>query len=102
MYLIYNIDLVFARLRGIPYLVGQVPDIVDGVVGSRVELVNIDRSIVLKADARLTLAAGLDIVRQVEAIGSFGQYPGACSLAHPPGATEKERLGQVIGRNRVF
>ena len=51
MYLIDDVDLVNAHLRGNPNLVDQTPDIIHRIVGSAVEFIDVEGSIFIKRDA---------------------------------------------------
>ena len=68
VYLINDVHLKVAHLRSKAHLVNQVADVVNRVVGSRIQLVNVQRLATLKALARIALTTRLNVLAQVLAV----------------------------------
>jgi len=81
-------DLVLADLGRDAYLVDEVADVIDGVVGGGIQLVDVQRTLFVESLAGLTFVAGLAVGLRVEAVNGFGENAGTGGLADTTGSTE--------------
>ena len=102
VYLVNDEDFIFALLRLKTDLVNQGTNVFHAVVRSRVELDDVERSVVVKGIARRAGIAGLEVRTGVLAVEYFGQYSGTSSLAYPPRAAKEEGLRQMVVAQRVL
>ncbi|GFI53715.1 hypothetical protein IMSAGC022_00307 [Alistipes sp.] len=88
-------------LRHDPHLLDEVADVVDRVVRGGIELVYVQRAVVVEAAARLALVAGL-CADGVLAVYRLGEDAGAGGLAHAARSAEQVGVRQLSALDRVF
>jgi hypothetical protein len=83
-------------LRGVAHLLYEVTDVVYRVIGSRIEFVYVEGSVVLKGNAGIAGAASFKVFGDGFAVDGFCKDTGAGSLSYTSGSTKKECLGKVL------
>ncbi len=96
MNLVDDVDLVLPDLRWNPHLFHQTADVIHRVVGSSVQLVNVERGVVVEGTARLAFVAGLKVLGGVEAVDGLGHDTGTGGLAHATRTAKQEGLCQSV------
>ena len=96
MDLVDDVDLVGANLWGEADLLDQFADVLDLVVGSSVQLVDVEGMPFLEALAGLAFPAGFESFGGLLAVDHLGQDPGAGGLAHSSRSTEEEGLSELF------
>jgi hypothetical protein len=96
VHFINDVDFVFSFLRGVAHLLYEVTDVVYRVIGSRIEFVYVEGSVVLKGNAGIAGAAGFKVFGDGFAVDGFGEDTGAGSLSYTSGSTKKKCLGKVL------
>ena len=76
VYLVDDEHLILSDLRRDTYLIGQIADILDRVVGSGIQFRNIVGTLFVKRPARLAFVASLARSGRMSAVDSFGEYTG--------------------------
>ena len=102
MHLVDDVDFVLAGLGGVAHLLHQRADILHRVVGRRVQLMHVERSVFLEGHAGRAGATSLGVRTQVGAVYRLGQDAGTSGFTHPARATKQERLGQVLALNGIL
>ena len=102
MYLIDDIDGVFAYLRRDAHLVNQRTDILHGVVRRRVQFVDIERPLLVERLARFALVARVVAVERIETVDGLRENTGAGGLPHSTRTAEEVRMRQMVLTNRVL
>ncbi len=102
VHLVDDEDFVPPYLRGYLHLVYQVADVLDGVVGGGVELVNVVRPLLVEGAAALALVARLARSGGAEAVDGAGEDAGAGGFAHAARAAEEVGVCQLPLRDGVF
>ncbi len=100
--LIDDVDLVLSDLGRDAHLLHEVADVIHRVVGGGVQLVDVERGIVVESPAGLALVTGFHVLRGVEAVDGLGHDTGAGRLAHATRAAEQESLRQGVVLDGVF
>jgi hypothetical protein len=101
MNLIYYIYAIAAYLRGDPDLLGEGSNVIDRIVGSRIQFVNAVRTVLVKRKAGFAAVAGFAGIRNILAIYSLGKYPGTGGLPDATGAAKEIGMPQVIVLNGI-
>ena len=96
MDLINNIYTVFPNLWRDPYLFSQVPDVVNRVIGCRIQFMDIKSPGFIKGSAGFTGIAGLGISAYTLAVYGLGKNPGTGGFANSPGTAKQVGMAQVI------
>jgi len=96
VHLVDDIHLVFPHLRRYPHLVDEGADVVNTAVGSRIELKDVERSVVVEAHARLALVARLHVGGGMQTIDGLRHDASACGLTHTSRSAEKESLRKGV------
>ena len=102
MHLINDINTVTSNLWWNPYLVDQVTDIINRVIGCGIQFVDIVTSVVIKCHTRFTLVTGFGIGRQVAAIDGLGKNAGTGGFSHTPWTTKQVRMGQLLASDGIL
>jgi hypothetical protein len=100
--LVYDIYTVTSNLRRYSYLVNQVADIVNRVIRSSIEFVNIVASALAKSNTGFTFVTGLIFGSEVTAINGFGKNTGTRSFSYTTWATKEIGMGQLLKLNRIL
>ena len=100
--LVDDVHLVLPDLRGDAYLLHQVADVVNRVVRCRVELVDVERSVVVERTARLAFVAGFHVLSGVEAVDGLGHDACASGLSYTSGSAEEVGLGERMVADGVL
>ena len=95
-------NLVFALLGLKTHLFDQCADVLDRIVGRRVEFDDIKGRIFGKRAARRTFAASLVVGRRILAVQNFRQNPCARCFAHATRAGEQKSVRDLAGGHRIF
>ena len=101
MHLIDDVYPILPCRRGDVDLIDEVADVVDGVVGGRVELKDIVRPLLIGSDALAALIARLSLRRAVLAVDGLGKDAGARGLAHTPWTAEEVGVAELILLDRI-
>ena len=101
MHLIDDVDPILPRSRGDVDLVDEVSDIVDGVIGRRIELKDIVRPLLVSSDALATLITRLALRCAMLTVDGLSKYAGTRGLAHTSGTTEEVGVAELILLDRI-
>ena len=101
MHLIDDVDPILPRCRGDIDLIDEVSDVVDGVIGRRIELKDIVRPLLVGGDALAALIARLALRGAVLAVDGLSKYAGTRGLAHTSGTTEEVGMAELILLDRI-
>jgi hypothetical protein len=93
---------LFSHLGDDTYLVNQTPDIINRVVRSGIQFVNIKRPRFVKRHARFALIACFNFRAQMKTIECFGKNPCTGGFAHTTRSAKKVGMSNVTGFNGVF
>ena len=96
MNLVEDDDLILAQLGRNPYLVDDIADVIDRVVGRSIEFLDIDGALFIETAAAVALLAGFAVVVRVETVDGLGEDAGTSGLAYATGAAEKIGGGQLV------
>ena len=102
MYLVNDVDFVFAYLWRDAYLFYQLADVVHRVVGSGIQFVYVVRTVFVEGRAGFTFVACFSVGSQMQAIDGFGKNPGASGLAYSARSAEQIGMGQFAGDDGIF
>jgi hypothetical protein len=102
VYLVDDINAVFANLRGYPYLIDKGSYVIHGIVGCRIQLMDVRRSVLIKGFTGFTFITGLQIFTQVLAVDGFGKNSGNGGLSNSPWPTEQVGLGNMVVADGIF
>src|SRR5690606_38486671 len=102
VHLVNDVNFVFARLRRVADLLHQAADVVHRIIGSRVQLVNIQRGAFTESKTAFTGVTGFVIGCDLLAVDGFCQDARAGGFAYAPRAAKQESLSQLIVFYRVF
>ena len=102
MHLVDDVHLVFACLGRETHLLYQAPDIVHGIIGGSIQLMDVEGNSFVKRGTGRAFIAGFPISRGMLTIDRFGQYPGASSFAHTPRTAKEECMRQLMVLYGVF
>ena len=94
MHLVDDEYLVASGLWWNLYLFDERPDVVDGVVGCRVEFVDVQRPPFVECHAAFALVACLSVLSGTEAVDGFSKDACAGGLAHASRAAEEVGMRQ--------
>ena len=100
--LVDDIHLVVADLRWDAHLVNKAADVVNRVVGSGIEFVDVERGVVVEGAARFAFVAGFKVFGWMQAVDGLGHDAGASGLAHASRTAKQEGLGQSVVADGVF
>ena len=100
--LVDDVDFILSDLRGNPHLVDQTADVFYRVIGCSVQLVDVERSIVVEGTARLAFVAGLHVLGRVEAVDGLGHDACAGGLAYASRTAKQKGLRQGVVADGVF
>ena len=100
--LVDDVDFVLSDLWWDPHLVDQAADVFHRVVGGSVQLVDVERGVVVEGAARLTFVAGLKVLGRVEAVDGLSHDTGAGGLAHTARTAKQEGLCQSVVADGVL
>ena len=89
VHLIDNKNLVFSDGRRDAHLVNQRADIIDRVIRSRIQLVDIVRPLFVESLARFAFVASLTLSSRVQTINRLGKNTGTRSLTHAARTTKQ-------------
>ena len=89
VHLINNKNLVFSDRRRDAHLVNQRADIIDRVIRSRIQLVDIVRPLFVESLARFAFVASLTLSSRVQTINRLGKNTGTRSLTHAARTTKQ-------------
>jgi len=98
---VYDINPVPGDGRGEVDFFPQIPDIVHTVVGSGVNLYDIENGAVVDSSAVFTFVAGVAVL-EVQAVYRLGEYLGAGGFSCPPGTSEQIGMGNTPGSKLIF
>ena len=101
VYFVDDIDLVFPHLRRDTYLLDQRANVIDRIVRCRVQLMDIQRPLLVKRPARLARIACLARGRQIHAVDCLGKDTRARCLSHPARAAEQISMCQLIAQDSI-
>ena len=102
MNLINNIHFVLPALRRDAHLINQGTNIVNRVIGSCIELINIKRSRTIEWSTWFTLIAGFTLGRKALTINGFGHNPGTSSLANSTRTGKQKSLCNLLIADGIF
>ena len=102
VHLVDDIDLVSPHLRRDAHLLDERADVVDGVVRGRVELVDVERALLVERATRFARVASLALGGEVHAIDGLGEDACAGRLADAARAAEEVGVSQLIVLDRVL
>ena len=100
--LVDDVDLVSPHLRRDAHLLDERAYVVDGVVRGRVELVDVERALLVEGATRFARVAGLALGGEVHAIDGLGEDACAGRLADAARAAEEVGVSQLIVLDRVL
>ena len=100
--LVDDVNLVTATLWRYVNLFHQLADVVNGVVGSGVELEHVEGGRGVERTAGIAFVACFHIVGDVGAVDGLGQNTGASGFAHATRTAEEECLSQLVVLYGVF
>ena len=101
MYLVDDIDAVLADLRWYAHLINQGTDVLDGVVGRGVKLVDIEGALLVECLARLALVASLVVGRRVETVDSLSEDTRTGGLTNTTRTAKEVGVCETIGAYSV-
>ena len=102
VYLVDDEHLVAAHLRWYARLVHERLDAFHGVVGSGVQLEDVQRPLLVERLAALTMVAGFALFRRRFAVDGLGKDAGAGGLSHAAGTAEQVGVGQLAAAHGVL
>ena len=102
MNLIDDKYLITTNLRRYVHLFNQLTNILDAVVRSGIQFVDVVRPLLVESLAGFALFAGIAIGFGVEAVDGLGKDAGAGGLAHSARSAEKVGVCQSSRLNGVF
>ena len=102
MHLVDNIDGVLAYLRRYSHLVNQRTDILDRVIGSGIEFVDIERPLLIEGLATLALIAGVKSVLRVKTVNGFRENTRTGGFAHSSRSAEEICMRQMVLTDSVL
>ena len=102
MNLVNDVDLILSDLWGDSHLIDQTTDVFNGVVGSSVQFVDVERGVVVEGAARLAFVAGLHVLSRIQAVDGLGHDAGAGGLAHASWAAKQKGLRQSVVADGVL
>ena len=102
VHLIDDVDAVLSHLGRNAHLVRKVADVLHGVVGCGVELVNREAPTLVETPARLALATSVALGCGGQAVDGLCEDTRAGGLTHTSGSTKEECVSQLPTGNGVF
>ena len=100
MHLVDDVDLVAPQSRGHEHLLGELTNILDGVIRSSVQLEDIEGALLVEGSATLARIARLTFGGEVHAVDGLGQHTGCRRLPDPSRATEEVGVGELAREDR--
>jgi len=100
--LVDDVHLILSDLWWDAHLVDQAADVLDRVVRRGVQLVNVERSVVVEGAARLTFVAGLHVLGGIQAVDGLGHDAGAGGFAYASRPAKQESLRQGVVADGVL
>ena len=91
MHLVDDEHFVLSDLRRNAHLFNEVADIVDRVVGSSVEFVNVERALFVEREARFAFVAGFTIFAWLQTVDGLGED--ACTSGLADASRSAEEVG---------
>ena len=101
MHLVDDIDFIPALCRTVRHLLTDLSDIIDTVVGGRVDLDHIHGRAGRYGPARLTFPAGASVHRMLT-VHRFGKYLCHCRLAGSPCPAEQIGMSDTVGPDLIL
>ncbi len=99
--LVDDVDAVAAYLRRYAHLLGKGAYVIHRVVGGGVQLVYVERAVIVERTARLALVTRLRVGTRRHAVDGLGKNAGAGGLAHTARTAEKIGVGKRTARHGV-
>ena len=93
---------VFPDLRRDVNLLDERTDVLDGVVGGRIEFMDVIAALLVEGHAALTVPAGFALGRRRETVDGFGKNAGARGFPDAARAAKEVGVGQLAGCDGVF
>lgn len=100
MYLIDDIDLVFALVGCESSLFDQITDIVDAIVRGPIDLDTIEHIPIIECDTVCTGMTGISVFLEIETVDSFCEDPSTRRLPGSSRTREDVGVSDTIGRER--
>ena len=102
MHLVDDIDLILAYLWGNVYLLHQLADVVNGIVGGSIQLEDVVRALLVECSTRLTLVACLPVFARIQTVDGLGKDTRTGGLSHASRSAEEVGLCQFPCGDGVF
>ena len=102
VHLVDDKDLVLTHLRRDARLLHQRLDVLHRVVGGGVEFEDVQRTLLIKRLARLTLVASLALGRRVLTVDGLGKDTGTGGLAHASWSAEQIGMSQFAALHSIL
>ena len=96
MNLIYNIYTVFPYLGWNSNLLGQIANVLHGIIRGRIQFMNIKSPGFVKGSARFTGIAGFGIITYTGAVYGLCKNPGTGGFAYSPGTAKQVGMAKMI------
>ena len=100
VHLVDDVDLVAPQSGRHEHLLGELANILDGVIRSSVQLEDIEGALLVEGSATLTRIARLTFGGEVHAVDGLGQHTGRRRLPDPSRATEEVGVGELAREDR--
>ena len=101
MHLIDDVDPILPRCRGDVDLVDEVSDVVDGVIGRRIELKDIVRPLLISSNTLAALITRLALRCAMLTVDGLGEDAGTRGLAHTSWTTEEVGMAELVLLDRI-
>ena len=93
---------IFTCCWGYLHLVNKCANIIYTIIGSSIELNDVERTVFVKCATRVTLIASITLGGAIHTVDCLGKDTRTRGLPHPTRATEKVGMRQAVGSDRVF
>ena len=101
MHLIDDVDPILPRCRGDIDLIDEVSDVVDGVIGRRIELKDIVRPLLISSDTLAARITCLALRCAMLTVDGLGEYAGTRGLAHSSWTAEEVGMAELVLLDRI-
>ena len=101
VHLVDDEHLVATRLGRNLYLLDEFADVLHGVVGGRIEFVDVERTPLVEGAARLALIARLALCIGMRTVDGLRKNAGTGGLAYTTGTAEEVGMRQLVGPDGI-
>ena len=102
VHLVDDIYFVFADLGWDAYLFHQLADVVDGVIGSGIQFMDVVGTLLIEGCARLALIACLSVRGGTHAVDGFGKDAGTSGFSHATRTAKEVSMRQLSGGDGIL